>query len=297
MKTTAKLYTQPLSEAVGQQILNVENVNLCDLHEASIINLFKAEGVLLFRDFATSVEIFTSFTNKFSQNFMDYTGGVFNRRIINGDSTVLSVNDFNCEIKLHGEMYYQKNIPLMLWFFCAHPAAQDGETVVCDGKQFFDELSQPLKELFSQKKLKYRGHIGKETWQKQYKTDDVRVVAQICQSNDVDININEDESIDIHYICSAIHPNRSGESMVFINSLLPAKNMSPNSVAFDDGSEIDNEVMLELNEIAAKIAVKICWEKGDILMVDNTRIMHGRRAFVDNTRDIYLRLCSPSFSY
>lgn len=296
MKTNAKLYTQPLSETVGQQIINTDNVDICDLHEESIVNLFKTEGVLLFRGFATNAEIFTKFTNKFSKNFMDYTGGVFNRRVINGDSTLLSVNDFNHEIKLHGEMYYQKNIPLMLWFFCAHPASQDGETVVCDGKRFFEELSQSLKELFSQKKLKYRGHLSKETWKKQYKTDDLRVVEQVCKRNDVHIEINEDESIDIHYICSPIHPSSSGEYMVFINSLLPAKTMSPNSVSFDDGSEIADEVMSELNEIAGKIAVEICWEKGDILMVDNTRIMHGRRAFVDNMRDIYLRLCSPSFS-
>jgi alpha-ketoglutarate-dependent taurine dioxygenase len=296
MNPTIKLYTQPLSETVGQQIINTDNVDICDLNEESIVNLFKTEGVLLFRGFATSAEIFTKFTNKFSKDFMDYTGGVFNRRVINGDSTLLSVNDFNHEIKLHGEMYYQKNIPLMLWFFCAHPASQDGETVVCDGKRFFEELSQPLKELFSQKKLKYRGYLDKEAWKRQYKTDDLRVVEQICKGNDVRVKINEDESIDIHYICSAIHPSSSGEYRVFISSLLPAKTMSPNSVSFDDGSEITDEVMSELNEIAEKIAAEIRWEKGDILMIDNTRIMHGRRAFVDNARDIYLRLCSPSFS-
>jgi alpha-ketoglutarate-dependent taurine dioxygenase len=52
-----------------------------------------------------------------------------------------------------------------------------------------------------------------------------------------------------------------------------------------------------LNEIADKITTKIPWKKGDILMVDNTRIMHGRRAFSDNQRDIYLRLCSPAFPF
>jgi alpha-ketoglutarate-dependent taurine dioxygenase len=225
-----------------------------------------------------------------------YTGGVFKRRIINEDPTILSVNDFNYEIKLHGEMYYQKNIPLMLWFFCAHPASQDGQTIICDGKRFFEELSQPLKELFSQKKLKYRGHMDKEVWKNQYKTEDLHVVEQICKSNNVQIKINEDESIDIGYICSAIHPSSCGEYTIFINSLLPAKSISPNSVSFDGNSEIPDEIMLELNAIAEKITVEIDWKKGDILMVDNTRIMHGRRAFVDNKRDIYLRLCSPAFS-
>ena len=162
MKTSTELNTQPLSAVVGQKVVNNENGNILALNEELIIKLFQSEGVLLFRGFATDIDIFTQFTNKLSKDFMDYAGGVFNRRIINGNSTILSVNDFNEEIKLHGEMYYQKNIPPMLWFFCAHPASEDGETIVCDGNQFFNKLSQPLKELFSQKKLKYRGHLDKD---------------------------------------------------------------------------------------------------------------------------------------
>jgi alpha-ketoglutarate-dependent taurine dioxygenase len=288
---------QPLSGAVGQQIINSQNNSIFELDRDSIIELFKAEGALLFRGFETNIEIFTQFTNEFSQDFMDYAGGVFNRRIINGDPTVLSVNDFNHEVKLHGEMYYQKTIPLMLWFFCARPAEQAGETIVCDGKRFFEELSQPLKELFSQKKLKYRGHLDVDAWKKRYKTDDLNVVKQICKNSDVYLKINEDESIDVHYICSAIQPDMSKQYMVFINSLLPAKSMAPSSISFEDDSEIDDEIASELNEIAEKITAEVRWEKGDILMIDNTRIMHGRRAFVDDRRDIYLRLCSPSFSY
>jgi hypothetical protein len=141
-----KINTQLLSENVGQQIINIDNTNILNLDREEIINLFKYYGVLLFRGFENSVDTFTEFTKSLSKDFRDYTGGVLNRRVINGDATVLSVNDFNEEIKLHGEMYYQPDIPLMVWFFCAHPAEQDGETILCDGRQFFNELSSPLKK-------------------------------------------------------------------------------------------------------------------------------------------------------
>ena len=55
--------------------------------------------------------------------------------------------------------------------------------------------------------------------------------------------------------------------------------------------------MEELNQIAERITTNINWKKGDILMIDNTRIMHGRRAFTDETREIYIRLCSPNFQF
>jgi alpha-ketoglutarate-dependent taurine dioxygenase len=302
MKTCPPIYTQLLpgntqSVTVGQQVINLGNQSLMDLDQAAIIGLFRAEGVLLFRGFAVDAETFTQFSQKFSQKFLDYTGGAFNRKVINDNPTLLSVNDFNHEIKLHGEMYYQKNIPAMLWFFCAHPACQNGETTICDGKRFFEELSQPLKEKLDQSKLKYQVHWEKQIWTKQYKTDDFEQLKQICEDNEIHLKINPDESVDLHYICPAIHPSRSGESMIFINSLLASKNLNPNGVCFEDGSQIDDQIMGELNQIAEKITVEVCWQKGDILMVDNTRIMHGRRAFTDRDRAIYIRLCSPSFPF
>jgi alpha-ketoglutarate-dependent taurine dioxygenase len=292
-----KINTQLLSENVGQQIINIDNINISNLDREEIINLFKYYGVLLFRGFENSVDTFTEFTKSLSKDFRDYTGGVLNRRVINGDATVLSVNDFNEEIKLHGEMYYQPDIPLMVWFFCAHPAEQDGETILCDGRQFFNELSSPLKKIFINKKLKYLGHLNKEAWQKRYKTDDLAVVVQTCKRKNLLMQINEDESIDLQYICPAIHPSRCGKYQTFINSLLPAKHRYKNRLCFDDDSEITDDIVSELHEIAEKITTEISWKKGDILMVDNTRIMHGRRAFSDNQRDIYLRLCSPAFPF
>lgn len=295
MNTTTKLNIRQLSKTFGKEIYNNTNDSILSLDDKLVTKSFESEGVILFRGFNTDFELFTKFSNKFSDNFMDYTGGIFKRRVINGNPTVLTVNDFNHEIKLHGEMYYQKNIPLMLWFFCAHPASDDGETIICDGKQFYNELSDSLKELFSRKKLKFVGHNTKEAWTKRYKTNNLNSLKRIFESNDVGLHINEDESIDTHYICPVVHPSKSGNNLVFINSLLPAICMYPNSVTFDDDSEIDDEVMAQLNNIAEKLAVKIEWQKGDILMIDNTRVMHGRRAFLDDSRDIYLRLCSPSF--
>jgi alpha-ketoglutarate-dependent taurine dioxygenase len=293
-----KVNTQLLSENVGQQIINTDNINILDLDREEIINLFKSYGFLLFRGFENSVATFTQFTNSLSKDFLDYTGGIFNRRVINGNATILSVNDFNDEIKLHGEMYYQQNIPLMLWFFCAHPASQDGETILCDGRQLFNELSSPLKELFTHKKLKYKvGHLDKEAWQKRYKTNDLRVLEQTCRSNNLLLQINEDESINLKYICPAIHLSRCGKYRIFINSLLAVKHGAPNAVCFDDDSEITDDIVSELSEVAERITTEISWKRGDILMVDNTRIMHGRRAFSDTQRDIYLRLCSPAFPF
>lgn len=117
---------QPISNSMGQQIINTGNHSIGELSREEIISLFKEYGALLFRGFANNVEIFKEFSNSLSTDFMDYAGGVFQRRIINGDKTVLSVNNFKSAIKLHGEMYYQKHIPLMLWFFLRSSSISKG---------------------------------------------------------------------------------------------------------------------------------------------------------------------------
>jgi len=287
---------QPISNSIGQQIINAGNNSILELEPEKIISLFKEFGVLLFRGFATDVEIFKEFSNSLSTDFIDYAGGAFNRRIINGDKTVLSVNDFNSEIKLHGEMYYQKNIPLMLWFFCANPASEKGETTICDGRQFFNELSSATQDLFSKNKLKFTVHISQEQWQKKYKIEDINQLEEICKVNDTRLTSYKDNSILLEYISPAILPSRCGNYQVFINSLLPTKQLNPNILRFEDDSDIPDTVMFEVNEIAERITTEIDWQKGDILMIDNTRILHGRRAFDDEMREIYLRLCAPAFS-
>ncbi|MEH2411257.1 TauD/TfdA family dioxygenase [Nostoc sp.] len=288
---------QPISDGIGQEIINLDNVSILELDKEQIISLFKHYGILLFRKFDVDADIFKEFTNLLSIDFINYAGGAFRRRVINGDQTLLSVNDSKSEIKLHGEMYYQQNIPLMLWFFCANPPLEDGETTVCDGRQFFHEISSSTKELFNKKKLKFTVSISKEDWHKKYQTDNLNTLEEICQKNNTHLTVNDDQSIMIEYICPAIIPSRCGKYQVFINSLLPTKQFISKILKFEDNSEIPEEVVSELNEIAEKITTEISWQKGDILMIDNTRILHARRAFADDQRDIYIRLCSPAFSF
>ncbi|MGF1933499.1 MAG: TauD/TfdA family dioxygenase [Nostoc sp. ChiQUE02] len=44
------------------------------------------------------------------------------------------------------------------------------------------------------------------------------------------------------------------------------------------------------------MTTEISWQKGDILIIDNTKILHVRRSFADDQRDIYIRLYFPAFS-
>ncbi|MDJ0688014.1 MAG: hypothetical protein QNJ41_05865 [Xenococcaceae cyanobacterium MO_188.B32] len=45
MKIVTQIHTQPLSETVGQQVINADNVSIFDLNQESIVNLFQSDGL------------------------------------------------------------------------------------------------------------------------------------------------------------------------------------------------------------------------------------------------------------
>jgi alpha-ketoglutarate-dependent taurine dioxygenase len=51
-------------------------------------------------------------------------------------------------------------------------------------------------------------------------------------------------------------------------------------------------VIEELRRVEAELSQPLAWQPDDVLMVDNTRYLHGRRKFSDMSREIYVRLSS-----
>ena len=194
-------------------------------------------------------------------------------------------------------MYYRKKKPTLLWFYCANPALKGGETTVCDGVQIYNNLNASTQKLFEEKCLKYIFYYPDGKWQQIHGTDDLMVVKQVCEENYVQLIVNKDKFISREYVCSAIIKSRCGQHRVFINNILGATDYEdPDGFAlFEDGTQIPETVIREVQEITAKLTYLIEGQKHDVLMVDNTRLLHGRKAFSDNQRDIYIRLCDTNF--
>lgn len=294
--------TAPITETFGTTILGTAEGDICDLDRTEVINLFKSSNLLLFRGFDINAETFKTFTERFSTNFVSYVGGAYSREMINGDKTLLSVTGGKQKfgVPLHGEMYYRKQKPDIIWFYCVTPALKDGETTVCDGIQTYNELSDRTQKLFTTKRIKYIRTYPAEAWQKIYQTDDVSLVEKICNDNDMQLQVNPDKSITTNYITSAVPESRCSNYKVFINNILPvvaqeSQGSQVSIVRFEDDSKIPDEIISEIKTVTDQLTHLVSWQKGDILMVDNSRLMHGRKSFSDNQRDIYVRLSEAAF--
>jgi hypothetical protein len=108
--------------------------------------------------------------------------------------------------------------------------------------------------------------------------------------------VGDDESIYLEYVCPAVVKTRYGGHDAFANSLLSERrNTLGELMAFDDGSPIPDAIVREIEDAMASLTEEIAWQAGDLVMIDNTRFMHGRNPFPDKNRRLFSSLSFLNF--
>ena len=296
------MHISHISEQFGSVVHGSPGETVFDVDQAAVRELIKSRGVVMFSGFGTKLPDFDRYIKRFGDNFMTYQGGGYIRRQVSEDETLLSTRyDYGREkqdtfgLPMHGEMYYTDLRPVLLWFFCERPADADGETTVCDGAQVFAELSGQWKDLLNQKKLKYVRRYLDGEWQLIYQTDDIAEALNFCQGNGITANVEDGRTLCTEYVHPGVIKSRWGNHSVYINNILPViwqerMGRKTSIVRLEDGSEIPSELIEEVIAVQQKHIIPLPWKSGDFAVIDNTRAMHGRRAFQDTDREVFLRM-------
>ena len=217
-------------------------------------------------------------------------------------------------LPLHGEIYYQQRRPVAIWLYCAiPPVSGEGETLVADGAAIYEALCDRTKELFGQQRVKYITYFPDGKWQKRFFTDDFAKVKQLCQKRNVQVEINAAErSVKTVSVAPAVFVSPLSKRPVFVNNVMQFlmieagvcfdanTEFAGKQIAKDDdlihtivrleyGSKIPADVVSEIDEISNQFTRLVSWENQDILVIDNTRALHDRRAFSCN-REIYIQM-------
>lgn len=314
--------TAPLHQTFGLMIEAKGRAPLSALPRDEVATLFRRHGALLFRHFDADSRAFVEFTSAYCENFSTYQGGGFrwgslDREKVDGNETLLTVTGSTQSfgIPLHGEMYYMSRRPSVLWFFCENPPSEAGETTLCSGAELYRRLGEPEREFFRRHRLKYIRRLTGDEWRLAFQMEDPEGLRRWCDENESTIAENPDGSVTIEYVSPAVRRDPAADAEVFINSLLIVHSAeqalragfaaklsglpredSPLVVRTEEGEELPADLVERVGRVGKDLTAKVAWEKGDVLMVDNRRIMHGRRSCHDRGRRIYVRMGEPSFA-
>ena len=116
-----------------------------------------------------------------------------------------------------------------------------------------------------------------------------------CADNQMELSLQQDGGIQTRFVTNAVVSACDGKPQ-FINNIIPVLvqerewNRDNSIVRFADNSEIPVSIYNELLNISAEISVNLSWQDGDIALVDNTTLMHGRNPITDTRRSIMVRL-------
>ena len=295
---------QPLSCGVMTVQANSDNVDLAPWakgERTALNQQLSKHGALLFRGFSITT------AKDFEQAAEAICPDLFGEY---GDLPRTGVSDKvygstpypeDKAILFHNESSHLQQWPMKIWFCCLQPAKQGGATPIVDCRKIYQALSPEIRDCLDQKQLMYvRNYIkGLDVnWQDFFHTNNRSVVEQRCQTADIEWEWLADDGLQTRQIRPALarHPH-TGEGVVFNQlqlhhlsyldqptqqSLLSlfGEDRLPRQVYYGDGSPIEPEVLHALQTAYTEAEQFFTWQQGDMLMLDNMLMAHGRQSYV-----------------
>jgi Taurine catabolism dioxygenase TauD, TfdA family len=271
------------------------------------------ERCIIFRGFDATVEAFEEISSALSDDFHTYRGGGFtvgklSRSTVNNNKTLMtatgSTQDF--PMPLHGEMYYLGGPPDLIWFYCQVPVESGGQTTIGDAQQIFRDLPPVTQRLFRERRIRYDRRIPDGDWQVTFQIETREGAEEFCRNQGLQLAWDEDGSALTQFHTSALRESAAGE-LAFINSLqlialgemamraIGGEKLSSEVrinlvVRWEDGTPIEPEILKDIERATSRNEVEVSWQRGDIILVDNRSVMHGRRGSSGSDRKILVRM-------
>ncbi|MGV9451895.1 TauD/TfdA family dioxygenase [Streptomyces sp. NPDC003635] len=268
--------------------------------------LLVAEKGLVFRGFGVTPAELDRVLDALLPNRLAYVHGNSPRTKVG--SNVYTSTEYPQEftISMHNEMSYAHAWPARLAFYCEVQPGSRGATPVVDAALWLRSLDDKVRESFADgvryvQNLHDGFGLGK-SWQDTFETTDREAVEAFLAPTGADWEWKADGGIRVSSLrpATTLHPVTGAEvwfnqadqwhpaglgddTAAALAQILPEDEL-PQNVTFADGSPIPAEYVEQIRDRGLEHAVDVDWRTGDLLLIDNVLLAHGRRPFTGDRR-------------
>jgi alpha-ketoglutarate-dependent taurine dioxygenase len=260
----------------------------------SVWKTLETHGFCLLRDYSVNLKSFSDLVHQMCSTV------TLDPARTNSAAAVQKVDAGVDALGLHIENGNTPNAPELVFFYCKTAPKNGSQTTVCDGLRMLGSLPEDIRQRFIQTLFVTRT-ISEEHW-KTYlanehplleSADQVRAVhlsQMLAAQDNIEGTLNADSSLTYRLAVNPLLSSRLCKQQAFANAILgPSFSYQAPTYEFADGSTIDDSLKNTLSELAEIHTIEIPWEDGDIAIIDNHRVMHGRREITDRTsREIFI---------
>jgi alpha-ketoglutarate-dependent taurine dioxygenase len=262
----------------------------------TVVSNFKKYGVVLFRSFLVEIDRFQALAESYSTTRVPYPG---TRRLpVSPDGRIQTVDAGSEPIPLHSELSHTPFRPDICWFYCVEAPSRGSETTLCDGSFLAASLPRPIIDLLKTRMLRYKTDLTIDYMQRLLGTSDIATLQDFLKTSPGRQYYRvHDGKIRQDFLAPALHKSRFQNTLVFANNIIHNSRLDRPLLypTFEDGSVVPPNLIARIKDEANCCTFEIVWHNEDLLMLDNTRYMHGRQAILDPRRTIWTQFSNANF--
>jgi alpha-ketoglutarate-dependent taurine dioxygenase len=271
-----------------------EEPGLLHVDPEQIVALYKAHGALLLRGFGCDLPQLNSFARQFcATSVVNESPG---RRPLDAMNNIQSADPGTKPFSLHPELSREPWKPDVAFFACLSAPSHGGATTICDGVELVRAMPDAVRQRLQGRRLLYI----KKTWPEllEYWLGMADPGADLLADPPPDCPYRfrrVDGEIVRTFTRPALHRPMFANAPAFGNFLLFSR-FSKKMIGYprlDDGQPVPEAWLWAIKSTADRLSAAVAWQAGDVLMLDNTRFMHGRTAILDASE----RLIATFFGY
>ncbi len=272
-----------------------------DGHRSSIDAALAAEGAVLIRNCAVDgVERFGVAAQAICRDLLEYSYRSTPRTSVGHQLYTATEYPADRVIPMHNENSYQLAWPMRLLFGCIVPAATGGSTLLARTDRITERIDPEIRAAFRERGVLYVRNFGQGVdmgWQTAFGAEARQSVESFCADHHIAWEWLADDALRTRQTCHgmATHP-ASGQELwfnqahLFHSSSLGAETEQtllevfgedglPRQAYYGDGGSIDADTLGHIRAAYEAEIVAHRWHAGDVLLLDNMAVAHGRAAF------------------